>query len=649
MTIIFKKFYRPDIQSLRGVSVLAVILFHANKDVFKLGFLGVDVFFVISGFVVTPLILRIFDNKSEISVRVNNFISFLTSRFYRLVPALACTILISSIVITLLDPFSSSQNVILQGVAALLAVANLVAYKYSGDYFNNDVNPLIHTWSLSVEWQIYFLLPIILIIFFYRRIITVRLILICFTFLSFISFLSFLFPMTLDFVYARLGIEETSSLSFYSPITRLWQFTIGGICFVLSTRFKIKIQSIKSQRLLNFLILTALALILFSSVPLNSKIGTIFSSIITLLVISFQSFIVLPNKIKYLFEWIGDRSYSIYLVHMPLIYVLDEFFKRYNSENVSFFLKFIPYLMLVFMLGNLNYKNIEVRFRNTDAGKKLSKKYKVKSLSLSLLLPLVFLIPLMSQQSNDMYKDRLDDGSCKFWTPLLNKSFYSRFNACASNFGKATIILGDSHALNIYNAMFQANKSEFLIGIAKGGCRPKKSYNYCPYNDFEKFISANRESVSKVFFHQSGSYLISDLRGNVDTDLAFTDKNSFRILRQDITKISEYLNKFSTLVPTVWLGPFPEARINSTLIEVWINRIEANPVVETAFVQLEEEIRQTLDEKNNYFEYLSLLDNLGETQYKMKFGDCLMFRDNDHWSICAEKIFSEIFIKKNIY
>jgi peptidoglycan/LPS O-acetylase OafA/YrhL len=157
-----EKTYRRDIQVLRGVAVLAVVLFHANESYFPNGYLGVDIFFVISGFVVTPLILRIFI-KQTARERLANLGLFYKNRFYRLAPALAATLTISAIFIFLFASIDDHQRFIRQGITALLLIGNLGAYKYSTDYFSPIPNPLIHTWSLSVEEQIYIFLPLIFI------------------------------------------------------------------------------------------------------------------------------------------------------------------------------------------------------------------------------------------------------------------------------------------------------------------------------------------------------------------------------------------------------------------------------------------------------------------------------------------------------
>lgn len=142
--------HRKDIQILRGLAVLAVVLFHSYERTFPLGYLGVDVFFVISGFVVTPLILRIF-TRTTFRGKISSLKYFYERRFYRLAPALTVTLVLSAIAILLLGPIVDHQKFARQGIATLLLLGNFGAYRYSGDYFSPNPNPLIHTWSLSVE------------------------------------------------------------------------------------------------------------------------------------------------------------------------------------------------------------------------------------------------------------------------------------------------------------------------------------------------------------------------------------------------------------------------------------------------------------------------------------------------------------------
>ncbi len=207
--------YRKDIQVLRGLAVLAVVLFHTNEGNFPLGYLGVDVFFVISGFVVTPLILRVFTDKIDGRGSLSNLRHFYKRRFYRLAPALAAILVISAILIFLFGPVGDHQRFARQGVTTLFLLGNVGAYRYSGDYFSPNPNPLVHTWSLSVEEQIYLILPLVLLFIINNRRSVKKISVVVLAIVSAVSFVSFLSPVILKPLYSRAGIELAYQLLFY--------------------------------------------------------------------------------------------------------------------------------------------------------------------------------------------------------------------------------------------------------------------------------------------------------------------------------------------------------------------------------------------------------------------------------------------------
>ena len=285
--------YRRDIQVLRGLAVLAVVLFHAGESYFPLGYLGVDVFFVISGFVVTPLILRIFTDQANGGVLLSNLRYFYMRRFYRLAPALAVVFTISAVTIFLLGPIGDHQKFAGQGIATLLLVGNLGAYKYSWDYFSPNPNPLVHTWSLSVEEQIYIFLPLILILILRNRKRLNKITAFLLGVISVVSFVSFLFPVILQSLYSRAGVEIASRFSFYSPIDRIWQFTAGGLAFLLLARYHNRSRNIPKG--IQLLTVIAVVMILFGPLHMNLKVSSIFASLFAVIVFLFKSLDVLPD------------------------------------------------------------------------------------------------------------------------------------------------------------------------------------------------------------------------------------------------------------------------------------------------------------------------------------------------------------------
>jgi peptidoglycan/LPS O-acetylase OafA/YrhL len=464
--VLSEKKYRRDIQVLRGLAVLAVVLFHAKESYFPLGYLGVDVFFVISGFVVTPLILRIFTDQTNGGGRLSNLRYFYKRRFYRLAPALAVTLAISAVSVFLLGPIGDHQRFARQGIATLLLVGNFGAYKYSGDYFSPNPNPLVHTWSLSVEEQIYIFLPIILILILHNRSSLKRITTVVLGVISVLSFVSFLFPTILEPLYTRGGLALPSQISFYSPIDRIWQFTVGGLAFLFLERYQKRISKIPMG--IHFLTVITGVIILFGPVHLNLKFSSIIASFLTVIVILFKSLDVLPNFLIQRLAWIGDRSYSIYLVHMPLLYLAkySPVIQISNIENRV--IQSTIAVIASILLGALSYSKIENKYRNKGKTDYLGLKTIAASLAVTLFIPLITLVSLerftafTSKNSGLPVPNKILpwnwDKKCQFFSPQPNINNdpckYGDFNS-----GKSILLIGDSHAASISRAIISLGDS----------------------------------------------------------------------------------------------------------------------------------------------------------------------------------------------
>jgi peptidoglycan/LPS O-acetylase OafA/YrhL len=159
------KLLRSDIQQIRALSVIAVVLFHSFANRFAYGYLGVDVFFFLSGFLIFPQIYDITNSgsKKALMINVNKFIS---RRIYRIAPALGFCILVIWVFFFFFGPspekLSGPEFYI--SILSMLGIGNLAALNFSGDYFNSS-SPLTHFWSLGVEMQAYFLFAILALLF----------------------------------------------------------------------------------------------------------------------------------------------------------------------------------------------------------------------------------------------------------------------------------------------------------------------------------------------------------------------------------------------------------------------------------------------------------------------------------------------------
>jgi peptidoglycan/LPS O-acetylase OafA/YrhL len=454
--------HRRDIQVLRGLAVLAVILFHANESFFPMGYLGVDVFFVISGFVVTPLILRIFIGQTKgKGNHLSNLKFFYERRFYRLAPALVVTLTISAILIFLVGPISDHQRFANQGIATLLLVGNIGAYNFSGDYFSPNPNPLVHTWSLSVEEQIYIVLPILFMIILHKRTSLKKVAAIGLGIISAISFISFLFPEILQPIYARADINNASQISFYSPIDRIWQFTVGGLGFLWLDRNQT--QTCKVPKGINLIGAIAIVIVLFSPIQAGPKINSILASLFALAVILFNSLDLLSKFLSRKLEWLGDRSYSIYLFHMPFIYIAKyAAITAGDGEN-----RIIPTIFAVFMsivIGAISYSKIENRFRVSRGNYLFTKRNTPVLLLVTFFLPLSVFSAINRAADYDYWG--LDVKypkvtSANSLLPICSERLYLVNNICTDRkivTNKTAVLVGDSHAGHISWTLARAAK-----------------------------------------------------------------------------------------------------------------------------------------------------------------------------------------------
>ena len=313
---------RRDIQGLRAVAVLLVVLFHAELPV-PGGFVGVDVFFVISGFVITAMLMREWAAHGRI-----RFGHFYFRRFLRLTPALALVVAVVALASVLLqNPFGAQQTTARTGIGAMLLSANYVIGHSAGDYFadNATTNPLLHTWSLSVEEQFYLAFPAILMIAWLlarrgrRRAPVVIVTAIALG--SFVLGVAWSFGSTAaEGLTTYFGGPE--SFAFYSSLTRAWEFAAGALLALALAR--IPVPTVSVARLLGAagaVLLLVCAFAIHDSQPFPGVVALlpVTGTVLLILAGSHHTTGVSAALSMRPMVWLGDASYSWYLWHWPLI------------------------------------------------------------------------------------------------------------------------------------------------------------------------------------------------------------------------------------------------------------------------------------------------------------------------------------------
>jgi peptidoglycan/LPS O-acetylase OafA/YrhL len=314
---------RLDVQGLRAIAILLVVTFHAGLPI-PGGFTGVDVFFVISGYVITGLILRRQSAPGGFRLR-----SFYAARMRRLLPALGLMTTVTVVAAVFLEsPFGPQRTTALTGLGASFFAANFVIYENTGGYFDApaELNPLLHTWSLSVEEQFYFVLPSVMVLIGWlalrRRFPARSAALVA---LAAIALISFLAAMTMSMGWwAPQELTNPASWAFYSSATRAWEFCVGGIVALALPPGERRPRPTLTNALgvLGVAAIICGALLIGPETPfpgfaaLLPVLGS--AAVITAGSLSHNSPVARALSIPVL-TWIGGVSYSWYLWHWPIL------------------------------------------------------------------------------------------------------------------------------------------------------------------------------------------------------------------------------------------------------------------------------------------------------------------------------------------
>ena len=310
---------RPDIQGLRALAVIVVVLFHAGLPISG-GFVGVDVFFVISGFVITGSLVGELRASGGISLR-----RFYARRVKRLFPALALVVVAVAVVGTLAGPAATQRTGAITGVFASLFTANMYLYSLGSGYFDasTSLNPLLHTWTLAVEEQIYLVFPLVALAGWrwargsdagVRRLTTATLI-------ASVSAASFLYSLELSRRTINESVAGPAQLAFYSAPTRVWEFGAGAL-LLLASPLLVRLPEL-GARILGLVGFGAIVGAALWSAPTSNPATTALLPVLGTCAVLAAGTVTCAGSVRLLSGrgavWIGDRSYGWYLWHWPLI------------------------------------------------------------------------------------------------------------------------------------------------------------------------------------------------------------------------------------------------------------------------------------------------------------------------------------------
>ncbi len=512
------KYFDKSVNGLRAIAVIVVIAFHYGLDLFSGGFIGVDIFFVISGYVITLSVLK--------KMRLKDFsvLGYFNSRFFRIFPALLVvsflTILASAFILFPADAERSAFH----ALSSITFSSNFVFWKEVG-YFDvsNEFKPFLHTWSLSVEWQFYLLWPIAVYVLCLLKRWAVPLV--CFAVLCGAA--------------ASGLLSDYSNFVFYMMPLRGWEFALGGLIAFIP-------QDVPLRQKFSMLSLLGLLGVILSSILYNES--TVFPGFAALLP-CLSAFMLLFFNRKYtepvlslpVLQYLGNISYSLYLYHWP-VFIL---YKHFVFRELMIF-DFAVILVSVFVLSHFSYIYIEQWFR------KRSPQY--RKLKIRILLGIASLCIAVSsyviitdgkvgryneketalinffQKENKAYQEKygvfFPQSAQEEWVaekhlglPCLYDDYLPQApgdmtvincviqnNEHQADKGGHYLVVGDSNGKNIYEALVLAFPDRAFSLLMHSGCAPAEVQQCFPYLEGQLQTVFSNTKIDGVILSSRFSY-----------------------------------------------------------------------------------------------------------------------------------------------
>ena len=443
--------YRPHIDGIRAIAVVSVLLFHLEYHFIPGGFVGVDVFFVISGYLITRLIYQD-TQRGEFSFR-----RFYMRRIRRLAPALIATLVATfAVAVIFLTPqhFQRFSGALLSSV---FSVSNFYFWAESG-YFDAsaELKPLLHTWSLSVEEQFYLLWPALI---FFCRSLSARQLVWIFVALGFASL-----------VAAKLMTAYAPSASFFLMPFRVYEFALGAGLAMLPVADRLR------ERYKEPLVLIGLLLIVISVVWFDKN--TPFPDIYALVPCLGAACLLAGGTARFsgwllrnpVSVFLGKISYSLYLVHWPIVVL----YKHISFEDVVIGKTRIALLIMTLVAAVLLHRYIENRFRQPRSSQAV---HRPVLRFAWLALPLVVGLSSLHAYATDGWRGRFDksvidavgDVEAK---QLIRRKFIDTPESLSNlpfdaDWPVRILVMGDSHATDAFNALHLANPVTARISIRR--------------------------------------------------------------------------------------------------------------------------------------------------------------------------------------
>ncbi|HAU5438592.1 TPA: acyltransferase [Cronobacter sakazakii] len=536
--------YRPEIDGLRAIAVLSVIFYHAFPSVVTGGFVGVDIFFVISGFLITKILIKDLDS-GQFSIK-----KFYERRARRIMPAIF-------FMIAVCIPFAyyyllpNDINSFYKSLISVFTFTSNFLFASESGYFapNVELKPLLHTWTLAVEEQFYIFFPIIL-------------------FLSWKvgrknSFFTIGFLAAISFFLAdTLSITDPTN-SFYLLHTRAWELLAGALGAFICAPSSKKWLFLNEIAALIGVVLIATAILTFDKTMPYPGSFTIIPVIGAFLILVLCNTSTVSGKVLSItpLKIVGLISYSAYLWHQPLFAIY-----RYQSINEPTTIAMFLLIATTLILAYISWRFIETPFRKPNL---IGSKFIFSS---TLLLSVVFIsfgvagVTYPSEMNrftnNEIYNDVNYRLRGNFGLNRKCEREFRDYKECKTDDSPEILVWGDSYAMQIVPGILASNDKAKIVQATVSQCEPIIGYarsstifgakNCIESNDrviemLSKTPSIKTVVISSPFPQLAASNYVTDRDGN--SKIA-TPNDSFNMLNSTIDKVKALGKRVTIVAPT---------------------------------------------------------------------------------------------------
>jgi peptidoglycan/LPS O-acetylase OafA/YrhL len=562
--------YRPDIDGLRAFAVLIVLFFHAFHEVLPGGFIGVDIFFVISGFLISSIIFKNMDRNSF------SFVDFYVRRIKRIFPVLIL-VLATCYIYGWFEFFPAELMALGKHIAAGSVFGSNFALWQEAGYFDaaSSTKPLLHLWSLAIEEQFYLIWPILALTVFRAK----------------IGFFAVnLIIVVISFVVGVYLIDTDPTAAFYSPLSRFWEIGIGSALAWFLFKHEQRYREFSAYiKLDNILSVAGSAILLFSLIYFDASLKfpgywAIIPTIGAALVIlagpnAVINRLILGSKPA---VWVGLISYPVYLWHWPLLTAVHLSKEAAIIQNAV--AAKLTVVVLSVLLGWLSYKLVEIPIR------KIKMEKGAASVIFTVLLAtggiglytnqkdgLAYRIPeslrelaaITNVYSYFNFADAVRQNTCHFASKM--QSDFKRPAECFSDKRPLLMIWGDSYAAALYPGIKMLSQS------ARFGIEQITVGNSPPFFDSNKLAADNKSLLedNTIALEQAKA-----TQPNVIVMSWMVTGMNGRLTPQDsVASFAETVSKVHTTTPNskiVLIGPVPHW--DNTLSQTVVNYLKNQPL-----------------------------------------------------------------------